>query len=312
MNRPPTPAQRTQPGPGERSSPASAAAPVPGSPQAAPARWVTGVEHYENFPVASVLVPRSLRPAVIAIYRFARYADDVADEGDAPPDERLAELERLRAALEGRARHPVVDALGAHVASHSLTVGEFVALLSAFAQDVTVKRYADFAALRDYCARSADPIGHLILELFGARNARSETLADSICSALQLINFLQDLAIDWRNGRLYLPMDELAAAGIELALIDESVARGRAPAPLREFLAAQARRCAALLESGAPLTALVPGRLAWELRAILAGGRRTLEQLAARGYDPIASRPSLGWRDAPALLRLMFVKSSLQ
>lgn len=281
--------------------------PPPAAPGGAPwraARHASGTDHYENFPVASILVPRALRPAVLAIYRFARYADDVADEGEAAPQARLAELAQLRSALLGHAEHPEVDRLRPHLAAHALPVAEFTALLSAFSQDVVTKRYADFAALRDYCARSADPVGHLVLALFGAHAPRTVPLADSICTALQLINFLQDLGTDWSRGRLYLPLDELAAAGLDARAVGAAVAAGRSPAALRAVIASQARRCRALLHAGAPLIAQVPARLAWELRATLAGGARILEQLAANGYDPLARRPKLGWRDAAALVRL--------
>lgn len=284
--------------------------PVPGvgnGPHQHRRRLITGVDHYENFPVASALVPRRLRPAIVAIYRFARYADDVADEGDAPAHERLAELGRLRAALAGEpgADHPVVAQLRPHLQAHRLSSADFLALLSAFEQDVRVSRYPDRAALLDYCNRSANPVGRLVLQLFGARDARTEPLSDAICSALQLINFLQDVAIDWSRGRLYLPLDEMLADGIDEQLIGDAVAAGRAPQQLRSHIARQSRRCAALLESGAPLTALVPLRLSLELRAILAGARRILEQMARAGYDPIARRPRLGWRDAVPMLRLM-------
>ena len=272
-----------------------------------PSGVLTGVEHYENFPVASVLVPRRLRPALVAIYRFARYADDVADEGDAPPARRLAELASLRRALDGQpgASHPIVEQLHPHLVEHALPREDFSALLSAFEQDVRTSRYRDYPELLDYCSRSANPVGRLVLQLFGARNERTVPLSDDICSALQLVNFLQDLAIDWSRGRLYLPLDELERAGLDVAAIGAAVAGRRAPEPLRALLASQARRCGALLESGAPLVRLVPTRLAWELRAILAGGTRILERLAACGFDPIAARPTLGWRDGPAMLRLI-------
>ncbi len=296
--------------------PASAAPPQsgPGAPRAAAAGWITGVDHYENFPVGSLLVPRALRPAVIAVYGFARYADDVADEGDVGAQQRLAELERLRRALAGDSpgSHPVVWPLYEHIRGHRLRTEEFLALLSAFAQDVTVNRYDDRAAILDYCRRSADPIGHLMLQLFGAASPRNLALSDSICTGLQLINFLQDFALDWSRGRLYLPLAELRAAGLDDAALEAAVRDGRAPPALRALFARQASECAALLESGAPLVRQVPRRLAWELRAILAGGRRILEQLERDGFDPIARRPKLGWRDAPALVRLMFVRSSRQ
>lgn len=276
---------------------------------ASPTGVLSGVDHYENFPVASVLLPARIRPAVIAIYHFARYADDVADEGEAPPAQRIAELDRLRDALRSPASgdDPAqVAALRPHLAAHGLGVDECLALLSAFRQDVTQTRYADRRQLMDYCRRSADPVGRLLLALFRRRDERTEPLADAICSALQLINFLQDTAIDWRRGRLYLPLDELAAAGLDAGAIGDACASGRAPEALRAFLAEQTRVASALLESGAPLVALVPARLGWELRATLAGGRRIVESLSAGGYDPFATRPRLTWRDAPALARLMF------
>ncbi|MFP5461720.1 MAG: squalene synthase HpnC [Gammaproteobacteria bacterium] len=268
---------------------------------------VTGIDHYENFPVASVLVPRPLRPALIALYRFARYADDVADEGDAAPQARLAELDRLEAALDGTAApdHPVVAQLRPHLAERGLSASACRALLSAFRQDVTVTRYRDFRELLDYCRRSADPVGHLVLELFGCRTPQAEPLSDAICTALQLVNFLQDVDSDWRRGRLYLPLESLAREGLDAQDVGAAVDAGAAGPALRRCIAAEAQRAGALLESGAPLLRQVPRRLAWELRATLAGARRILELLEAGGHDPIACRPRLRWRDAPALLRLM-------
>jgi squalene synthase HpnC len=274
---------------------------------------VHGVEHYENFPVASWLMPARLRPAVVAIYRFARHADDVADEGDAPPAERLAALAALRADL-GRARAgappvlPVVAQLAPHVAAHRLDWSRFEALLSAFEQDVTVLRYADHAALMDYCRRSADPVGQLVLALAGRLDDTTRVLSDRICSALQLINFLQDAAIDWSRGRLYLPLDALARHGVQEADLARAAASGRADPPLCACIAAEAARAGAMLADGAPLAARVGGRLGWELRAIVAGGTRILARLARDGHDPFARRPVLGGRDAiplaAAVLRL--------
>jgi len=274
---------------------------------------VHGVEHYENFPVASWLMPARLRPAVVAIYRFARHADDVADEGDAPPEARLAELAALRAdvaaARAGREpAAPTVAGLVPHVRTHGLDWSRFDALLSAFEQDVRVKRYADFPALLDYCTRSADPVGQLVLALAGRLDATTRPMSDRICSALQLINFLQDAAIDWRRGRLYLPLDALARHGCAEADVERAVRDGRAGDALRACVAAEARRAGAMLAEGAPLAARVGGRLGWELRAIVAGGARILSKLAAGGHDPYAARPALAGRDAlplaGAVLRL--------
>ncbi|MCL4183559.1 MAG: squalene synthase HpnC [Burkholderiaceae bacterium] len=263
------------------------------------------VEHYENFPVGSLLLPARLRPPVLAIYRFARHADDLADEGDAPPAQRLAALDELDRALCGQAADPpVVAQLRAHLAAHDLPVTPLRALLSAFAQDVGPVRHASWDSVLDYCSRSANPVGELMLRLFGAWNASTRPASDAICTALQVLNFLQDLACDWRRDRLYLPQDELHAAGLDEHDVARAVAAGRADERLARFVAGQAARARALLESGAVLGRQVPWRLSLELRAIVAGGLRIAEQLRAGGHDPIARRPKLGWRDAPALARL--------
>jgi squalene synthase HpnC len=271
---------------------------------------VHGVEHYENFPVASWLMPARLRPAVVAIYRFARHADDVADEGDALPAERLAALAALREALN-RARagtdpgDPVVAQLVPHVAAHRLDWSRFDALLSAFEQDVTVHRYPDTATLLDYCRRSADPVGHLMLALSDQLDDTTRPLSNCICTALQLINFLQDAAIDWRRGRLYLPLDALARHGLDESDVARASAAGRAEPALRACVAAEARRAGEMLAAGAPLARRVGGRLGWELRAIVAGGNRILARLARGGHDPFAARPALSARDALPLAGAM-------
>ena len=271
-----------------------------------------GVAHYENFPVASWLVPAAMRPAVTALYRFARYADDVADEGEHPPEERLAELARLEQALDDPATgHPLVAPLILHLAAQPQARDECRALLSAFRQDVSVTRHADYAALRDYCSRSAAPVGRLMLGLFGCRREALLAQSDAICAALQLINFLQDMALDWTRGRLYIALDELRAAGLAEADIERAVCAGRADTRLRGLIETQTRRCAALLESGAPMVSQVPWRLGLELRGVLAGGRRILELLARGGYDPFARRPRLDAGDVPALLRLAFSPARL-
>lgn len=268
---------------------------------------VHGVEHYENFPVASWLMPARMRPAVVAIYRFARHADDIADEGDAPPQDRLQALGALRAdiALARRGALPAspeVAALVPHVSAHALDWSRFEALLSAFEQDVSVSSYSDRETLCDYCSRSADPVGHLVLALAGRLDASNRVLSDRICTALQLINFLQDAAIDARRGRLYLPLDALARHGVGPEDVARAAAAGRAAPGLRACIAGEADHAAGLLARGAPLTARVGGRLAWELRAIVAGGARILARLAAHGHDPFARRPVLGAADAVPLV----------
>jgi len=268
---------------------------------------VHGVEHYENFPVASWLMPARLRPAVVAIYRFARHADDLADEGEARPEDRLQALGALREDIArarggGHPDSPLVAGLVPHVHAHGLDWSRFEALLSAFEQDVTVSSYSDRDTLCDYCRRSADPIGHLVLGLAGQLDASNRALSDRICTALQLINFLQDAAVDARRGRLYLPLDALAHHGLGPVDVVQAATAGRAGPALRACIAQEARQAAALLAAGAPLTARVGGRLAWELRAIVAGGARILTRLAAHGHDPFAARPVLGAADALPLV----------
>lgn len=269
--------------------------------------WIgSSTDHYENFPVASWLLPRSARPPIAAVYRFARYADDVADEGSVDDETRLRELERLRIAVVSPSndQHPLVAQIRPFFGSFGLEAQWFVDLLSAFSQDVRVKRHPDRAHLMDYCRRSADPVGKIVLQVFGRRNQTTEPLSNSICSALQLINFLQDFARDWRVGRLYIPQDELLLAGLDEKSIEEAVQLNRAPEHLRTLIKRQAQYAQNLLDSGKPLFPLVPWRLGLELRAIVAGGSRILEKLASSGFDPIASRPKLSKRDIlPSLIR---------
>lgn len=301
-----SPRSRARSGPDSEALGAATRRPVAG-PATAYNRGVTsplhGVEHYENFPVASWLMPARLRPAVVAIYRFARHADDVADEGEATPQERLAALDELRVdlqhALDGApARLPIVAQLVPHVLGHRLDGSRFLALLSAFEQDVMTSRYATHADVLDYCSRSADPVGHLVLALSGRLSPDTRVLSDRICSALQLINFLQDAAIDWARGRLYLPAETLERHGVTEADLDRAAADGRACRALSACVAAEAARARALIDTGAGLPRLVGGRLGWELRAIIAGGRRILDRLALGGHDPWAHRPRLGTSDA--------------
>lgn len=275
------------------------------------ARPLSSSDHYENFPVASMLVPARLRPAIAALYRFARHADDLADEGDASAAERLAALDALGRELRGeRPDSPVVARLRPHWSAHALPYEPLHRLLSAFAQDAAMTdgpaglRHADRASLLDYCSRSANPVGELVLRLFGAWDERTRPHSDAICSALQLLNFVQDLATDWRRGRLYVPLDELRAAGLDEHDVERAVDAGRVDPRLAALLARQTGAAVGLLHGASALVRHVPWRLGLELRAIVGGGLRIAERLRMSGYDPIAARPTLGWRDAPALARL--------
>ena len=261
------------------------------------------VGHYENFPVASVLLPRALRRPVAAIYAFARSADDFADEGDFPQAERLANLDRYRSELQrieaGQSPTlPLFSTLAAVIVEWSLPLRPFYDLLDAFSQDVVKARYANFGEVMHYCSRSANPVGRLMLHLYGA--ARPENLAqsDAICSALQLINFWQDVEIDFRKDRIYLPQDELARFSVSEAQIGRAEADDR----WRELMAFQVSRARALMLSGAPLAARLPGRIGLELRMIVQGGLRVTDKLAACRYDIFRDRPVLKPLDWPLML----------
>jgi squalene synthase HpnC len=256
------------------------------------------VDHYENFPVASLLLPRRLVPAVEAIYAFARGADDVADEGDATPAERLAALAEYGAALDdiaaGRMPHGATFVrLAGVVRQYGLDLQPLRDLLSAFRQDVVTTRYPDYASLLDYCRRSADPVGRLMLALYGVGGAANLRDADAICSALQLINFWQDVGIDIAKGRIYLPLDDLQRFGVGE---DDIVASRDTPA-WRALMAFEVERARALMLSGAPLATRLPGRIGWELRLVIQGGLRILECIEGAGYDVFRRRPQLGKRD---------------
>jgi squalene synthase HpnC len=256
------------------------------------------VDHYENFPVASILLPRRLVPAVEAIYAFARSADDIADEGDAAPAERLAALDAYDAGLDTIAAHtappsPLFDRLGRIVRQFDLPLQPMRALLSAFRQDIVTTRYADYASLLDYCARSANPVGILMLSLYGAADARNIRDADAICSALQLINFWQDVAIDWQKDRIYIPQEDMLRFGVTQA----DIAAGNCNAPYRALMQFEVERARVLMLSGAPLAKRLPGRIGWELRMMVQGGLRILDRLDNVGYDVFRQRPKLGKRD---------------
>jgi squalene synthase HpnC len=254
-----------------------------------------GVGHYENFPVASILLPPRLRPAVRAIYRFARTADDIADEGDDPPQRRLARLDALERQLDAIETAGAQDwpDLAAAIAAFALPTQPLRDLLSAFRQDVSVKRYDTDAQVRDYCRRSADPVGRLMLYLYGEHSTSAQTRSDAICTGLQLTNFLQDVALDWRKGRIYIAQESLRRFDVTESAIAKSTADARWGALMRD----QAAAARGLLLEGAPLARQLRGRIGWELRAVVQGGLRILERIDAVEGDVFRHRPSLQWRD---------------
>jgi len=265
------------------------------------------VGHYENFPVASILLPARLRHPVGVIYRFARSADDFADEGDDPPAVRLAKLEDYRVELRRLEANTAPQTalfgdLSAVIRDYRLPWQPFYDLLDAFSQDVVKARYADFAEVMDYCRRSADPVGRLMLHLYGVSThadfGQYLKWSDSICSALQLINFWQDVEIDFAKDRIYLPQDDMARFGVTEAQIAARDTSGQWSA-LIEF---EIERARAMLESGAPLATRLSGRIGLELRMIVQGGSRILEQLQAVQGDMFRHRPKLGPLDWPLMM----------
>lgn len=261
------------------------------------------VEHYENFPVASVLMPARLRRPVALIYRFAREADDFADEGDAAPAVRLEQLAAFTREMHRiEAGEPPGIAwfsdLADVIREHGLPTSAFHDLLSAFSQDVTQGRYESYEEVLHYCRRSANPVGRLMLVLYGATDRTSLEWSDAICSSLQIINFLQDIEIDWRKNRVYLPQDEMRRFGIG----EDQIARGDTGERWTQFMTFQVERARALLYSGAPLGHRLKGRIGLEMRMIVAGGARILEKIERAGGDVFRKRPVLRPLDWPLML----------
>lgn len=261
------------------------------------------VGHYENFPVASLLLPRRLRRPIEVIYRFARSADDLADEGDASPGVRLAALNVYRTELARLAAGEAPQgALFADVArivrEHELPLALFADLLDAFSQDVIQARYRDFAELAEYCRRSANPVGRLLLHLFGRTSAGELAQSDAVCTALQLVNFWQDVAIDYAKGRIYIPRDEMAHHGVG----ERHIAEQRCDSAWTSLMAFEVQRARQMILRGLPLARSLPGRIGLEIRTTIQGGLRILEKIERARYDVFRRRPMLRPMDWPLLL----------
>lgn len=266
---------------------------------AASVLWLNAVpvEHYENFPVASILLPPKLRRPIEAIYAFARTADDFADEGDLPAVERLARLDEYSRQLDNleagvHAKQPLFVELAKMIDQYQLPIPLFRDLLDAFKQDVVKDRYANFDELLDYCRRSANPIGRLLLHLFSVEDQAKLRMSDDICSALQLINHWQDIAVDWRKngrGRVYLPQNEMQDFGVADA---DTGAGGSNPA-WQALMAFQVSRARDMMHKGAPLAGMMPGRFGVELRMIVAGGLTILDKIDAVKGDVFNHRPTV-------------------
>ncbi|MDR0215310.1 MAG: squalene synthase HpnC [Comamonas sp.] len=274
------------------------------------------ITHYENFPVASWLCPPRLRAPIAAIYHFARTADDIADEGDFSAEQRLERLQRYghdlqqlgqagEADMLSRSEWPQVFApLAAQMQTHQLPKPLLADLLSAFEQDVRMTAsqtpYADMAQLLDYCRRSANPVGRLLLHLYGVGHAGALAQSDAICTALQLINFWQDLSQDLPRQRHYLPDADLARLGIARSAI-KAHASALTPA-LQNLLAELHQQARELMEQGAPLVHQLPGRAGWELRLVVQGGLRVLEHLESMQGRNLYQRIKLRKKELPALI----------
>jgi len=255
-------------------------------------------QHYENFPVASILLPKALRHSVAVIYQFARQADDLADEGNDSTEQRLARLQAFREELDLiqayiRPNTPLFAALLLVIRQHQLPLQPFYDLLDAFSQDVTKTRYANFDEVMTYCQRSANPVGVLMLHLFQAATPDNITLANHVCSALQLINFYQDIAVDLKKhkgeGRIYLCQDEMRMFGVDEAMMR----RQETPLAWQSFMAFNLARAEQMLLGGKPLGRHLKGRNGFELRMMIAGGERILTKLNACHGDIFRHRPTL-------------------
>jgi squalene synthase HpnC len=256
------------------------------------------VDHYENFPVASILLPKRLRRPVEIIYHFARQADDFADEGDVPNQVRLARLngfhtELNRIAAGETPQMPLFRDVADITAEYELPLQLFHDLLDAFAQDVVKKRYANFDEVLDYCRRSANPVGRLLLHLYEDATPQNLTYSDDICTSLQLINFWQDVKKDYAIGRIYLPQDDMEKFGVT----EKHITECRADAAWRDLMRFEVERAGAMMRQGAPLGSILTGRIGLEMRMIIAGGNRILHKLKAANYDMFNRRPVLRFHD---------------
>ena len=287
------------------------------------------VTHYENFPVASFLCPAHLRPPIAAIYHFARTADDIADEGDATAQQRLVELQAYRNALDAtcqaakeaplnmgpeapataHAATPITNRwphvfgpLQVALRTHHLPPQLLHDLLDAFAQDTrksaAAETYATHTELLDYCSRSANPVGRLLLHLYGVTDPLALQRSDAICSALQLINFWQDLSVDIPRGRYYLPTEDCQRFGVTQA---DVLTQNQTPETTK-LIAHCSATAGASMAFGAQLVHQIPGRAGWELRLVVQGGLRILDKIKALRYATLKQRPTLRWWDFPVML----------
>jgi len=262
--------------------------------------------HYENFPVASRFVPKDRRQYVAAIYAFARIADDIADEPGLTTAERIDHLtnweQQLQDCYNGQAKHPVFVALAETAERFEIPIGLFTNLLTAFKSDVTVRRYDTFEELLEYCRHSANPIGRLMLLLFNYRSEQFLLWSDAICTALQLTNFWQDVAIDLEKDRIYIP--QLDMGRYEYA--EKDLLQQRMGASFRNLLAHEIAKTQGLFEEGRPLLNAVGRDLRFQLKITWNGGVRILEKIRSNEYDVFRKRPTLHALDKFTILQRSF------
>jgi len=263
--------------------------------------------HYENFPVGSALIPRHLQPFVFAVYAFARTADDFADEPGYSDAERILYLneweELFLKSLETQTRHPIMWAVAETIRAKDLPVDLFLDLLSAFRQDVTVKRYKNFSDVMDYCRRSANPIGRLLLMIFGYRDPELYRYSDAICTGLQLTNFWQDISIDIQKNRIYIPDEDMLSYAVGEADLEHTVCSPN----LKDLIRFEVERTDALFKMGRPLLNHIRGRFKYEIKFVLIGGSTILRKIEKIDYDVINKRPKLSVRDTPSFIYQFFL-----
>jgi squalene synthase HpnC len=264
--------------------------------------------HYENFPVISFLVPKELQKHIAVIYWFARTADDLADEGNFSEEIRLKNLINFEARLtdifKGNFEHDLEHALKCTIEEKKLSPDLFYDLLSAFKQDVEKKSYKNYEEILDYCRRSANPIGRLILEIYNIRNEEAFEYSDMICTALQLTNFYQDVSIDVKKGRIYFAENEMAVYGTSRFMFENM----ENSLNLREFLRFNVERTEGLFEEGKKLLKYLNGRLKLEIKWTILGGLEVLKKIKQNNYDVFNVRPKLHKKDFFILLMRSFYK----
>lgn len=253
--------------------------------------------HYENFPVVSLFVPKELQKDVAVIYWFARTADDIADEGEVNSVDRTKELDlfldRFNNTISGEYKTEIDAALHSTISTRKLDPNLFTFLISAFRQDISVSRYDDFSEILDYCSRSANPVGRLILQLYGYRNEELYRLSDKICTSLQLINFYQDLSIDFKRNRLYIPIREILTSG----LTSDQVMQQQDIEGMRDLIKLQVDRAVQIMYEGTSLPGKLKLGLKLQIASTINGGLKIAQKIAESGYSSHLRRPVLGKKD---------------